>query len=803
MTVASKLYFSILALIIVSACSAQPNFMQANWQEGFIDFYWDETEGKIYARLDNLDTELLYNTGLSAGVGSNDIGLDRGQLGGTHIVKFQRTGNKILLIEQNYDYRALSQNAMERQSVEEAFAQSVLWGFEAVSTDGKEIIIDMTDFLLRDAHHIGQTLADQNEGQYSIDKSRSVIYLPRTKNFPNNTEFEATTTFVGEPKGRNIKSVVPSAEAITVRQHQSFIALPDDEFKPRIFDPRCGYYSISFHDYASAIHEPIRKQYIARHRLKKKNPNAPSSEAVEPIIYYVDSGTPEPIRSALIEGASWWNQAFDAAGYKNAFQVKVLPEDADPMDVRYNLIQWVHRSTRGWSYGGGVIDPRTGEIIKGHVSLGSLRVRQDFLIAQGLMPAFGNQGPGHPPLEELALARLRQLAAHEVGHTLGLAHNFAASTNDRASVMDYPHPIVSMLGRNVDFSRAYDDKIGVWDKRTILYGYQEFKSEEESAALKDILKENSKMGLRYLSDQDARAVGSANPFAHLWDNGADAAAELSRIIDIRAAAMATFGEDNLPLDQPMSKLEDIFVPLYLAHRYQVEATAKLIGGQLYDYSVNGQQSPIQPVDASTQRAALESLLVTIDPAFLRIPERILALLPPPTMGDHRGREHFKNRTAPSFDPLGAAESAAAHTLRFILDPQRLSRLLEQSERFKGMPTVEEIIKQINDQVQSGLNYQDLDRTVAEVVQYVFVQQLMRLAVDNSSHYQVRGAAIQQLLQLQENVNLNASHGAIIKFEIEQFLDDPEDYEIPSPLNLPDGSPIGTSELDHSGGCTHP
>ena len=278
---------------------------------------------------------------------------------------------------------------------------------------------------------------------------------------------------------------------------------------------------MSYADYATPIQDPLVKRFIIRHRLRKKDPTAPLSDPVQPIVYYVDRGAPEPIRSALIEGASWWSQAFVAAGYKNAFQVKELPEGVDPMDVRYNVIEWVHRSTRGWSYGTSIIDPRTGEIIKGHVSLGSLRVRQDFLIAQGLVEAYANGATPDPRLLELSLARLRQLAAHEVGHTLGLQHNFAASTQNRASVMDYPPPLVSIDSKgNIDLSQAYATGIGAWDKRTILYGYREFPNgTDEAAGLASILQENIAQGLRYLTDADARPPGSANPFAHLWDSG--------------------------------------------------------------------------------------------------------------------------------------------------------------------------------------------------------------------------------------------------------------------------------------------
>ena len=389
---------------------------KVNTAKGYFDFDYDEASGKLFLSVDKLDTEFLYVNSLAAGIGSNDIGLDRGQLGNTRIVKFIKYGPKLLMVEPNYDYRAVSDNEAEKRSVEQAFAQSVLWGFPIESSTAGRHRIDLTKFLLRDAHNVAGRLARNKQGNYKIDASRSAIYPDMCKAFPKNTELEATVTFVGQPKGGWIRSVTPSADAVTVRMHHSFIELPDDDYQPRVFDPRSGYGAVSFHDYATPIQESLVKRYIPRHRLKKKNPTAAVSEPVEPIIYYVDRGAPEPVKSALIEGASWWNQAYEAAGYKDAFIVKEMPADADPMDVRYNLIQWVHRSTRGWSYGSSVRDPRTGEIIKGHVSLGSLRVRQDFLIAQGLLSPY-EKGAVNPDdkMMQMALMRLRQLSAHEVG----------------------------------------------------------------------------------------------------------------------------------------------------------------------------------------------------------------------------------------------------------------------------------------------------------------------------------------------------------------------------------------------------
>lgn len=770
---------------------------------GFFDFWWDEEEGKIWLETNKLNQEFIYVNSLAAGIGSNDIGLDRSQLGDTRVVRFEKVGPKILLIQSNYDYRATSGNPLEQKSINEAFAQSVIFGFEAEIEEDGRVLMDITDFLMQDAHGVVERLRQSDQGNFSIDTSRSAVYLPGTFNFPKNSEFEATLTFTGTGAGDWLRSVTPTPNAVTVRQHHSFVELPDDNYKPRKFDPRSGYFTVDYQDYSAPIGGEFYKQYIVRHRLEKKNPEAEISEPVKPIVYYLDNGTPEPIRSALLDGARWWNQAFEEIGYDNAFRVEMLPDDAHPLDVRYNVINWVHRSTRGWSYGSSVVDPRTGEIIKGNVLLGSLRVRQDYLIAEGLLAPYEEGVEADDRMLEMSLARIRQLSAHEVGHTLGMAHNFAASTNDLASVMDYPHPRAEVLpDGSISLENAYDSGIGEWDKRVTAYGYQDFPDEvNEKEALDQIILETLDSGLLYISDEAARPQNGVHPAAHLWEYGTNVVDQMDHILDVRRSALRQFGEQNIQTGRPMADLQNALVPVYLYHRYQTEAVAKLIGGVNYSYNLRGDgQSNPQVVDGDIQRQAVQSLLESLKPEVLALPEHILDSIPPLPAQIPSSREHFKGYTNPVLDPVAMAEVAANHTASLIFNSERSSRLMNQSARNKSYPGLSEVAEKVLNATLLGELEEGYHGAIQRGVNIAVFRNLVELAADENASPDARAIAksVLENVQMQlterslalDNSVWNAHYNYILGM-IEQYQADPESFSTPSAPYTPPGSPIGS------------
>ena len=791
---------------------------------GLLPLDWDAKAGALYLEIPHLDAaghspDLLYTNSLPYGTGSNDLGLDRGQTSRGLIVHFERVGPKILLVQPNQAFRTSSADPAEILTVRQSFPSSILAGFKVAAEDPSgAILIDATDFFLRDAHNVTESLTRTQQGAYKVDAARSAIDLTSTRAFPRNTEVEAILTFTteGAPKGRFVRDVTPDPHALTLHEHQSFVELPGPGFTPRRFDPRAGYFPSSYRDYSAPLGESLDQQFILRHRLTKKNPSCTKScEAVAPIQYYIDRGAPEPIRTALLDGARWWDQAFQAAGWApGTFKADILPADADPMDIRYNIVQWVHRYTRGWSYGAAVADPRTGEIIKGNVTLGSLRGRQDYRIAEALLSPYvtGHQiAPANDPMLAMVLQRIRQLSAHEIGHTLGLAHNFAASSfphapTESVSVMDYPHPYITLGSDGIpDLSHAYGVNIGIWDKVAIDYGYRAFPAKvDEYEELNKILATSEKTGLIFITDEDARPFSGAHPHAHLWDNGLDPADELNRTLTLRTAALARFSENAIKPGAPMSSLEDTLVLVYLLHRYQTEATIKEIGGLDYRYNLRGDGQPnAQIVAPDLQQKAITAVLKTLSPDTLTLPESLLKILPPVPPGSPRTQESFPSETGLTFDPIATAESAADLTLQVLLDPARASRLVQYHMREPKAPSLRGLLESISkttaERPEGG---HTMSSEVERAVEFRALEAMFTLAEDKTASTQARAITQSHITDVYKSLTTaapltdtaEAIHRSALINRIAEYQKDPTKFTPAKPQEAPPGMPIGDDEI---------
>ena len=505
----------------------------------------------------------------------------------------------------------------------------------------------------------------------------------------------------------------------------------------------------------------------------------------------------------MLEGVSWWNQAFTAAGYKDAFQVKLLPEGIDPMDVRYNVVEWVPRSTRGWSIGNAVTDPRTGEIINGHVRLDALRIRQVFLIAQGLLNPFGKDPAALAKANAMALARIRQLAAHETGHTLGLMHNYAASIVNRASVMDYPPPTVTVGADGIpDVSNAYAVGIGAWDKIAITYGYRDFPAgTNETQALDKVLDDAFASGQLYLTDQDARPLGSASPIAHLWDTGSNDLDGLQQVMAVRQAALKNLSENAIREHTPMATLEDVLVPIYLYHRYQVTAVAKSIGGLNYTFDLRGpNRKDPEIVPAAQQRQALRAILKTLSPQALAVPQPLLKIIPPRPPEYPSSKENFARRTSPAFDSLAPAEAAADIVVQLLFQPERAQRMIEYHARDANNPGFDELLNDVIAATWKAPAAPGYNGAIQRTVNAVVLSHLMSLAADEHASSQVRAVALLKLDELkkwlasQENLLKDVPTRAEFFFarnQIDHFEKNPAEVHVTAPATPPAGDPIGS------------
>jgi hypothetical protein len=783
-----------------SAASQQPTTIAARTagldrHDGFVPFYINDRTGAIWLEIPHDSTRALLLTMLATGLGSNPIGLDRGSGSGERVARFERSADKVLVVFENTRYRS-SGGADNQRTVLEAFPPSTVAALPVIAEEGGRVLVDATDFVMRDWNDVAATLQRSNQGTYVIARDRSHIYKPYTKAFPDNTEIDVAVTWAttGRPGGI-VSGMAPDGSAITLRQHLTLLRLPDDSYKPRAADPRIGYFGISFHDYAQPIQGSLEQNWIGRHRLERMNPNDPNSPFKNPIVYYVDRGIPEPIRTAVLQGVSWWTEAFDKAGLKGAFRVELLPEGVDPMDVRYNVVQWENRNERGWSVGGALSDPRTGEMLKGMARLDSHRARTDYNIYAALMGADASAAD-----TAFVLARVRQVASHETGHTLGLGHNYIASTYERASVMDYPAPRVVVKNGQIDMSEAYGVGPGAYDVWAIHWGYGIFPAGHEADSLKAIMADGLKKGYLYLSDADARPENSADPRTNLWDDAATPGDFLQHQVEVRRLAMSRFGLRNVREGEPLSLLQDRFPLLYFFHRFAINSVTKTIGGMEYSNPLRGDgQQATTPISSARQRSALSSLLAELRPVELAIPDTVLSLFPP-RFDAGNNVELFGEHTTPVFDELGAARTLSQMIIDGILQRERAARLVQFATRGAKPLSLAEVIDDLVAATWSGAK-QPSEKLAAiqRVTQRALADRLLTLAADKDASPDVRAMVEFKIGQLRAKAAANAAapasdearaHWHAIAADFARWI---ERRELPAPtpaLRAPPGDPFG-------------
>ena len=823
-------------------------------QPGFIDLWRDSDKGRVLLSVAVLDQPFLLVSSLPYALGSNDVGLDRGQPGDVKIVRFQKHGKRLFLVQDNTRFVANSRDADERAAVAESFAGAVLWAGDILASDSGKHLVDFSSFLLADQHGVASRIAATKQGAYSVDAGRSAVLPELARSFPDNTELEALLTFQGPGQGDFVKQVAADPASLSMRQHISLVRLPDTgpaatsatatpggatsgtgasaagttpgtaasaagsgsaaiRYQPRAYHPASGGFDTGYYDFATPLAKSLDVRWQVRHRLEKSDPAAAAaglpSPVKKPIVFYVDRGAPEPVRSALVDGARWWASAFEKAGFKDAYRVELLPEGADPMDVRYNVITWTHRATRGWSYGNALADPRTGEIIRGAVNLGSQRVRQDILIAESLLAPYAKTSSGAGPdkqklAEAMALARLRQLSAHEVGHTLGFAHNFAASRHGNGSVMDYPHPVLKINAQGeIDLQDAYGVGVGPWDDYIVKHVYGQFPGDEQ-AALAKLRAEARAAGLEYSGDSDARSAGSAHPQGLLWDFGPDSIKTWDSLGAVRRRALERFSFDALPDERQAGELEARLVPVYLLQRYQGEALARLIGGGDFEYATSGDvkaglaQGGVRIVPAATQRQALARLADTLRAEYLALPASVLDLLTPPAQGFERNREYFQGRMDSVFDALSAAEAGAAHSAGFLLEPARLNRLAWQHARDPQQPGAAEALNLLlqrtwkREAVPSSVPGGEAVQTAAN---WVLLDATLNLLDGGKLHpgvqAELRGAAGEFAAWLAKNPGQGATASSRKQAAelVRGYLADPRSVKVRPMPAVPPGAPI--------------
>jgi hypothetical protein len=773
-------------------------------RDGFIPLWLDERQGRVYGELPAGPTRALFWASLATGFGSNPVGLDRGASGDDQVVRFDRHGDRVLMTFENTRFRSSLDDPAHQRSVDESFPVSTVASLPVLADEGGRTLVDLTDVAYRDWNNVADAIARLNQGTYAVARDRSAIDRSHTAGHPGNTELDVALTFATTARpGGVMGRIAPDGHAFTLRQHLSLLPLPTG-YHPRELDPRVGFFGISFKDYGQPLQRALEQRWISRHRLERVDPTDPRSAIRNPIVYYIDPGIPEPVRSATLEGVRWWSDAFDRAGLAGGFRAEFLPAGVDPLDARYNVVQWENRNERGWSVGGSLGDPRTGEILKGMARLDSHRARTDYNLYAALLGADAAAAD-----TAFILARVRQVSAHEVGHTLGLSHNYIASIDDRASVMDYPAPRATVTpAGDIDLSSAYAKGPGAYDIWAIRWGYGIFPPSTERDSLAAIVREGLAKGYLYLSDADARPESSSDPRVTLWDDASDALTFLARQTAVRRVALARFGLRNIRAGEPVATLQERLVPLYFWHRFAVNAAAKNIGGMTYANTVKGDgQTATHPVDARVQRAALAALLAELQPSELAIPDTVIALLGPRPSGydgpvnnsNSPVGELFRGRTDPAFDELAAARTLSQLIVDAILQRERAARVVAFAGRAPDAPTLTEVIDSLvaatwRTDARTSIKLAALRR----VTQRAVADRLLTLASDPEASPEVRAVAEYEIARLRPIASrMGASgepmvraHWLAIAGDLARWIDRRE-MPKPSPvLMAPPGDPFG-------------